>query len=217
MTVEEKIAAFAPHMEMMPGITVVHQIENYRPIYMTKKGLDLFGMRLEELIAIGENYFDAFFNSDFTTEFFEKFLPLLREENSEETFTLFHQVQFPKKKGFEWFVSSVRIFHIVDGEPTHTLSISFPIGDLDRIPNKAEKFLAENEFSRVHQERFATLTIREKEMLKFFAEGQNVQEISRHLNISPDTVNSHKKSIKIKLQISSTYEMSRYAHAFDLL
>ena len=217
MTVEEKIAAFAPQLEKMPGISVIHQIENYHPIYMTKNGLDLFGLSLRELIAIGENYFEAFFNSDFTLEFFEKLLPLLKEENSEETFTLFHQVQFPKKEEFEWYVSSVRIFHSIDDTPTHTLSISFPIGHLDRIPLKAEKLLAENEFSREYQDRFTTLTGREKEVLKLFAEGKSSQEISRQLNISPDTVNSHKKSIKSKLNISSTYEMSKYAHAFDLL
>lgn len=217
MRLEEKIALFAPQLEMMPGISVIHQIENYHPVYMTKNGLDMFGLSLEELVAIGENYFDEFFNSDLTIEFFEKLLPLIKEENSEETFTLFHQVLFPQKEGYEWFVSSVRIFHTIDGNPTHTLSISFPIGDLDRIPKQAEKFLAENEFSREYQDQFATLTSREKEVLKCFAEGKSSQKVSSQLNISTDTVNSHKKSIKSKLQISSTYEMSRYAHAFDLI
>lgn len=216
MDVKEKIAVFAPQLELLPGISVIHQIENYHPIYMTKNGLDLFGLTLEELVAIGEDYFNAFFNSDFTAEFFEKFLPLLKEENSEETFTLFHQVQFPKKEDFEWFVSSVRIFHVENGAPTHTLSISFPIGDLDRMPNKAEKLLAENEFSRRNRDRFANLTDREKEILRLFAEGNNNLSISRRLHISQDTVNSHKKSIKSKLGVSSAYEMIKYAHAFDL-
>lgn len=217
MTIEEKIAVFAPQLEMMPGIAVIHQIENYHPIYMTKNGLKLFGLTLEELIAIGENYFEEFFNDDFTVEFFEKLLPLLKEENKEETFTIFHQVHFPNKDDFEWFVSSVRIFHSIDGESTHTLSITFPIGEMERIPNKAEKLLAENEFSREHSERFATLTNREKEVLKLFSEGQSAQEIAGLLNITVDTVNSHKKSIKQKLQISSFYDMTQYAHAFDLL
>lgn len=217
MTIEEKIAAFAPQLEMMPGISVIHQIENYHPIYMTQNGLKLFGLTLEELIAIGENYFEEFFNDDFTVEFFEKLLPLLKEENKEETFTIFHQVFFPNKDDFEWFVSSVRIFHSIDGESTHTLSISFPIGEMERIPNKAEKLLAENEFYRQHSDRFATLTNREKEVLKLFSEGQSAQEIACRLNITVDTVNSHKKAIKQKLQISSFYDMTQYAHAFDLL
>lgn len=217
MTLEEKIAAFAPQLELMPGISVIHQIENYHPIYMTRNGLEFFGLSLKELIAIGENYFDKFFNQDFTVEFFEKLLPLIKEENIEETFTIFHQVQFPKKENYEWFVSSVRIFHTKNGHPTHTLSISFPIGEVDRIPNKAEKFLAESEFSREHLDRFNMLTRREKEVLKFFAEGKNVHEISNLLNISVDTVNSHKKSIKQKLKISSSYGMTQYAQAFDLV
>lgn len=217
MTLEEKIKAFAPQLEMMPGIAVIHQIENYHPIYMTKNGLNLFRLSLEELQAIGENYFEKFFNKDFTAEFFEKLLPLLKEGNDKDTFTIFHQVYFPQKIQYDWFVSSVRIFHSVDGIPTHTLSISFPIDDMEWIPKKAKQILAENEFSREHQEGFDKLTNREKEVLKFIARGKNPLEISNELSISPDTVNSHKKSIKHKLQISSYYEMSLYAHAFDLL
>lgn len=217
MTLEEKIAAFAPQLELMPGVSVIHQIKNYHPIYMTKNGLELFHLSLEELVAIGENYFDEFFNKDFTEEFFEKLLPLFKKENTDETFTMFHQVQFPDKKSFEWFVSSVRIFHSIDDIPTHTLSISFPIKDVERIPQKAEKLLAENEFSREHLDRFATLTNREKEVLKYFAEGKSTREISEQLSISPDTINSHKKAIKHKLRISSFYDMTQYAYAFDLV
>ena len=38
------------------------------------------------------------------------------------------------------------------------------------------------------QPRFATLTPREKEILKFLAEGQSVKEIALHLNLSVKTV-----------------------------
>ena len=217
MTIEEKIRAFSPQLELMPGISVIHEIEGYHPIFMTRNGLELFGLSLEELLEIGENYFEEFFNEDFTVEFFEKLVPLLKKENKEETFTLFHQVKFPPKENFEWFVSSVRIFHSVDEIPTHTLSITFPIGNLERIPNLAEKLLAENKFSRVYSGRFSRLSGREKEVLKSFAEGKSAQQVSNQLNISPETVNSHKKSIRHKLEISSVYEMSQYAHAFDLL
>lgn len=214
---EEKIALFKPQLERMPGIAVIHQIENYHPIFMTKNGLELFGLSLEELVAIGENYFEEFFNQDFTAEFFEKLIPLLKEENKDETFTLFHQVFFPNKDKCEWFVASVRIFHSVDGVPTHTLSISFPIDDVERIPDKAEKLLAETKFARQHFNQFMKLSAREKEVLKLIAEGKTPRDISDLLNISIDTVNSHKKAIKQKLKISSFYDISLYAHAFDLV
>jgi DNA-binding CsgD family transcriptional regulator len=217
MTIEKKIAAFAPQLELMPGIAVIHQIENYHPIYMTKNGLELFGLSLEELVGIGENYFENYFNQDFTAEFFEKLIPLLKEENKDETFTLFHQVFFPNKDKCEWFVASVKIFHSENRIPTHTLSISFPINDVERIPNKAERLLAETEFARKHLSQFMKLSAREKEVLKLIAEGKNPGEISDLLNISIDTVNSHKKAIKRKLGISSFYNISQYAQAFDIV
>lgn len=217
MTIEEKISAFAPQFELMPGIVVVHQIEKYHPIYMTRNGLETLGISHEELLAIGEDYFKEFFNDDFTAEFFQKLVPLLKKENEEETFTVFHQVQSSLNNKFEWFVSSVRIFHSINDEPTHTLSISFPIEKLEKIPIIAEKLLAENEFSREHCDLFSTLTAREKEILKFCAQGKSSRQISELLNISTETVNSHKKSIRLKLNISSIHEMSKYANAFDLL
>ena len=42
------------------------------------------------------------------------------------------------------------------------------------------------------QPRFATLTPREKEILKFLAEGQSVKQIATHLNLSDKTVEAHK-------------------------
>ena len=45
------------------------------------------------------------------------------------------------------------------------------------------------------QPRFATLTTREKEILKFLAEGESVKEIAAGLNMSAKTVKAHKFSL----------------------
>jgi DNA-binding NarL/FixJ family response regulator len=55
--------------------------------------------------------------------------------------------------------------------------------------------------STSRQPRFATLTPREKEVLKFLAEGDSVKEIAQHLNLSVKTIEAHKFNLMRKLDI----------------
>ncbi|MCY1722358.1 response regulator transcription factor [Prolixibacteraceae bacterium Z1-6] len=56
-----------------------------------------------------------------------------------------------------------------------------------------------------------TLTHREISVLKLFCKGYTYKEIGSTLNISPRTVETHKKNIASKLGVRSTAEMVEYA------
>ncbi|MFH1936517.1 MAG: response regulator transcription factor, partial [Bacteroidota bacterium] len=56
-----------------------------------------------------------------------------------------------------------------------------------------------------------SLTNRQQEILKLFAEGYNNKEISARLAISIRTVESHKNHIVKKLGLKSTVEMVKFA------
>lgn len=55
------------------------------------------------------------------------------------------------------------------------------------------------------------LTDREVAVLKLFTQGHTYKEIGTLLNISPRTVETHKRNILSKLKINSTAEMVQYA------
>jgi two-component system response regulator NreC len=59
--------------------------------------------------------------------------------------------------------------------------------------------------------RFATLTSREKEVLKMLAEGQSVKEIACTLNLSVKTVEAHKFNLMRKLDIHNKAQLVQYA------
>jgi len=59
--------------------------------------------------------------------------------------------------------------------------------------------------------RFATLTTREKEILKFLAEGNSVKEIACSLNLSVKTVEAHKFNLMRKLDIHNKAQLVQYA------
>ncbi|MCK9204906.1 MAG: response regulator transcription factor [Bacteroidales bacterium] len=59
--------------------------------------------------------------------------------------------------------------------------------------------------------RAQTLTLRESEILRLYAEGLSNQEISEKLNISVRTVETHKNNIMQKYNFRSTVDMVKFA------
>jgi DNA-binding NarL/FixJ family response regulator len=55
------------------------------------------------------------------------------------------------------------------------------------------------------------LTLREREVLQLIAEGRNIKEIASKLDISTKTVETHRRQIMQKLNLSNVAEMTRYA------
>lgn len=67
------------------------------------------------------------------------------------------------------------------------------------------------------QSRIPPLTKREKEVLKYIAEGFTNQQIAEKLFISVDTVDSHRKNLHTKLNVNKTAMLIRFAVENDLL
>jgi two-component system response regulator NreC len=57
----------------------------------------------------------------------------------------------------------------------------------------------------------STLTLREREILQFIAEGKNTKEIAFVLNISVKTVETHRQHIMKKLDIDNVAGLTKYA------
>ena len=217
MNIHQKIKQFAPVAELMPGIVVVHELEGFKPLFMTQNGLKLLGLNLDELIATGENYKKLFLNTEFMEGYLGVLETLLLNDENDETYTFFTQVRYKPGQEFLWYASSLKAFHRDSGNPTHTVAVSVPIEDYQRTSKRAERLLGEEMFRKRNNKKFATLGEREREVLRLVALGKSSSEIAGVLHISTDTVNSHRKNIKQKLGISSTYEFTEYTYSFDLI
>jgi len=55
------------------------------------------------------------------------------------------------------------------------------------------------------------LSAREREVLRYIARGYAYKEVAHELGISPKTVETHVSAVLRKLQLSSRYELSRWA------
>ncbi len=61
------------------------------------------------------------------------------------------------------------------------------------------------------QPRFSSLTPREKEILKYVAEGSSVKEVASKLTLSVKTIEAHKFNLMRKLSIHNKVELIHYA------
>lgn len=57
----------------------------------------------------------------------------------------------------------------------------------------------------------SSITSRECDVLKLLAEGLNIKQAASKLNISPKTVETHRKNIMKKLKIQGTAELTKFA------
>ncbi len=87
----------------------------------------------------------------------------------------------------------------------------------------AEEFNSDEVVRRLAEEnerlkselKFARLSEREKEVLKFIANGYTSKEIAANLNISKLTVDTHRKNIQQKLEVANVVELLKIAMQID--
>jgi DNA-binding NarL/FixJ family response regulator len=79
------------------------------------------------------------------------------------------------------------------------------------------KGLQRKDPAQVDRERFQTLTQRERDVLRFVAQGYSAPEIGDRLSISPKTVDTYKQRIHEKLGLSHRAEYVQFALKLGLL
>ncbi|HYQ58203.1 MAG TPA: response regulator transcription factor [Draconibacterium sp.] len=84
-----------------------------------------------------------------------------------------------------------------------------------RVWQLLKKYLRTKKVSATYEEK-KILTSRELSILKLFCKGYTYKEIGAKLNISPRTVETHKKNIQTKISVRSTAEMIEFAYQNNL-
>lgn len=186
---------------------------------MCERGLTLLGITQEEATQLSSaEYYDTFFNGEDAKDYVPKILTMLERNNDDEFCTYFQQVKYKGDTDYTWHMSSVKIWLRDDaGAPLNTITMAFPVEAMHHMKTKAERLLQENNFLRQNINKYASLSQRERDVLKYLAEGKSSGDTAAELFISLNTVETHRKNIKRKLGTNSFYELSQYARAFDLI
>lgn len=218
--ITNKIAEIHSVADDFPGIIIIHNIQaDFNKVeYMSPRGLRILGISMEELNAIGEDYFPRFFNMEDASEYLPRFLELMNQNDMSKIYSFFQQVRRSPSEPWQWYSSSVKILaKDEEGKPLLSVTFAVPVNPLHHLSHKTSRLLEENNFLRRHFKEFSSLTLREKEVAGELALGLSAAEVSEKLHITLDTVKTHRKNIYRKLNIGTSRQLQEYARAFDLI
>ncbi len=216
--IDQRIKASIPYFEQIPGVVIIHYLNPSTVIYMTAAGLQQLGVTNEELQAMGTEYYSRYFNPEDAADYVPKVLGMLERNNDSETVSFFQQVRNNESGEWGWFCSGTRIFmHDDEGKPLLTITVALPIDARHYFLNKIERLAEENRFLRENQHLYATLSKREKQILRMMAEDKKSQDIAQSLYLSEETVKTHRRNIKKKIKAQNHYEVVKFAQAFNLV
>jgi DNA-binding CsgD family transcriptional regulator len=108
------------------------------------------------------------------------------------------------------------LFEGVDEEGNSIIKIKRPSSDISNTIKSFGHLLEENNFIKSNIEKYSKLTKREKQVLVTFSKGFRQQEVADKLFISVQTLRTHWKNIKNKLEIKSMADVIMYVKAFNM-
>lgn len=214
-----KIEAHIPTFESLPGVVIIHDILDGSVAYMSSLGLKLLNTSMDEIASLShEEYHHRHFNGDDAKDYAPKVIGLIAGNNNDDMVTFFQQVRFAGSDDWNWHLSSLKVFcRDASGNARLLIGVALPIDAMHHMATKAGRLLQENNFLRKNYKIFSRLTSREKEILRLIALGKSAAEIATVLFIAETTVETHRRNLKNKLQVSTYFELSQYARAFDLI
>lgn len=215
--IELKIASIAAIADELPGVLIIHNADALVE-YISPRGEEQLGASLAEIKEMGQDYYSRYFNQEDADEYVPKILGLLKRNDPKEFVTYFQQVRIAPDFEWVWHMSSTKVL-LTDNarKPVLILTVSVPVDPEHHITSKISRLLEENSFLRNKHASYAQLTKREREILKLTVLGKHSGEIAQELNISTATAETHRRNIRQKLDANTTYELSQYARAFDLI
>src|SRR5690606_13226925 len=124
-------------------------------------------------------YYTSFFNHEDVEFYLPKFAEYIQSCAPSEWFTFFQQVTTGQDQSYEWYLSAARPFvHDHTGKAVLSLTFALQLNPDHHLTEKAERLMEENLLLKEHYKRYALLTKREKELLKYIASGETAKETS---------------------------------------
>jgi LuxR family transcriptional regulator, quorum-sensing system regulator SdiA len=200
--------------EMVPGIVMLQNYKTHTLNYINSWGCKFLSKSLENLREMGKAYFEHYLHPEDVDANLPKLIELLEGKDSNAIVSFFLRVRQNMGDDWHWFFHTAKIFD-KEENPGEVIIIATPIETLSSTSLRYLKLVDEREFAKQYREKFNLLTNREKEVIRWVAEGKNSKEIAELLFISVLTVEQHRKNIKKKTGIKSISELIRFVQSFD--
>jgi len=216
--IAKKIAEWAPYLDSLPCVAIIHHIYDWNTLYMSQHGLQILNTSLAQLQELGADYHRLYFNPEESQDYVPRLSAMLDRNIEGDMVTFFQQVRSSPGEDWHMWLSSITVFMRDDNNnPLLTLTLTVPVDPTHNISSKVERLLSENSFIRKNATAYATLTRRELEILALMAQDMSSVEICKKLFVSDETVKTHRRNIKRKINAQNHYDVVRFAQAFGLI
>ena len=91
------------------------------------------------------------------------------------------------------------------------------LDDLPKLIEFSENLEKDKSFVKKNKEKFNSLTTKELEIFKLVVNGKKSTEIAEELFIETNTVSTHRKRIKQKLELETILDWYNYAKSFNVI
>ncbi len=217
-SIAQAVAEVAATADLHPGVTIVHNLLTGGIAYMSRRGLELLQISLPALQALGADYYQVFFNPVDAQDYVPRVHELLQSADPMCVVSFFQQVRTTENPEYTWYFSTTRVLlRGAEHQPLLLITTANPIDPLHHVTHKVSRLLEENNFLRQHAPRFASLTRREREVLRLLALGHTAPQIGTELFLATQTIETHRRNLRQKLHAESQFELGQYARAFDLI
>ncbi|RMG29121.1 MAG: LuxR family transcriptional regulator [Bacteroidetes bacterium] len=146
-------------------------------------------------------------------QMFRRDLPRYFAQHPTAAYHAFYRLRFQGHM-WRWVAGSFRLVLTEEATP-YLMAWGFDAHQLNPSHQKLDKYLDELNFIKENCRKFEALTPRERQVLKLINEQRTNQEIANELSISKQTVQTHRKNVIKKLEVSNSIGLARYARFFE--
>lgn len=216
MQIEEQLfngEDFTTIADQIPYAVHLNNSETLEVMEANKMHAKITGYHLNEIREMGMEYLENHVHPH-TMESVPKLLTLYKNMGPHQTFSFVQYVKLHKDRNFSPLITFTKSTKLPDNR---VVGLSPKTKDFGDMSSKMEQIVRMDEFKLKHFKQFQQLTDREVEVLSLLANGLNNPKIADKLFLSRQTVETHRKNLKRKLELRSFRDLMRYAFAFNLV
>ena len=214
--IQRKLEALEVTSTWIPGIKILQHVNPQQNLFICEKGIQRYGLSQEffKYLPVRE-----FKNLIFDTDNPNTCL-LATDEAPFPSYpeTKLYMQRKGKGKNKQAELVIVKCVHSDQAQVSQLfLTQILPLNFQPWAASKVDRIIQERFFRKQNRVKFSQLTERHKQVLGHMVSCTKTEDISEKLEISVNTVNTHKKKIKDILLLEESQEVLWYGLAFDLL
>lgn len=125
-------------------------------------------------------------------------------------FTAFYQFMKPGGK-YGWFYTAAKLFkHDPGSGVLEVLGVTIDFSE-NLTYSKNLKLFAQDKLQEINKKQISRITPRERQLIRYFANGFSTREMAELLGLSFHTINNHRKNILNKLELKNLAALVNFA------